>query len=288
MTLPRSLCSSGAALGLLFLVRSGAPLAAQAPTRNHLNDKFQLSGALSWVKFTTSIRVDGEEGEGTEVDVEDDLGASSGTLEPRLGLRWTMSTRHSLEFGYQFARRGGERTISKSFDYEGEHYDAGLFVKTKFNSDLATLTWRWAFHSSDKSRIGGTLGLGALLFQTGLDGYVSVNNQTSPTVSAARDLTAPVGAIGAFGQWRLSDAWYLELDARALYVPIDRYEAFVGDFNSAIRWWPASWAGFELGLGLNAVRIDINKDPEKILTGDFSGKIKYRLAQPRLAFLVAF
>ena len=24
----------------------------------------------------------------------------------------------------------------------------GLFVKTKFNSDLASLTWRWAFHAS--------------------------------------------------------------------------------------------------------------------------------------------
>ena len=261
---------------------------AQTATRNHLDDKFQLSGAFSWVKFTTSIRVDGAEGEETEVDVEDDLGASSSVVEPRLGLRWGISKKHSLEFGYQFARRGADRTITKDFEYQGETFEAGLFVHTKFNSDLATVTWRWAFHASEKSRIGATLGLGALLFQTGLDGYASVNNQTSPEVSVSRDLNAPVAALGAFGRWRLADAWYLELDARGLYIPISRFEAFVGDFNSAVRWWPASWAGFELGLGLNAVRIDINKDPEAILTGDFAGKIKYRLASPRLAFLVAF
>ena len=97
-----------------------------------------------------------------------------------------------------------------------------------------------------------------------------------------------MGALGGFGQWRLAEAWYLELDVRGLYVPIDRYDAFVGDFNSALRWWPSSWAGFELGFGWNSVRIDISKDPEAILTGDFSGQIKYRMAQPRLAFLVAF
>ena len=232
--------------------------------------------------------MDSDEGQGTEVDVEDDLGVASRVSDPRLSLRWGISRRHSLEFSYQFARRGAERQITRSFEFQGETYDAGLFVKTKFNSDLAGVTWRWAFHASEKSRIGATLGLGALLFRTSLDGYATVDDRTTPTVSAARDLNAPVAAIGGFGEWRLAEAWYLELDARALYVPVHRYEAFVGDFNSAIRWWPSSWAGFELGVGWNSVRIDISKDPEAILTGDFAGQIKYRMAQPRLAFLVAF
>ena len=284
----RWLLASVAPLVLVLAPMSTTTLAAQTAVRNHLDDKFQFSGALSRVKFTTAIRVDSDEGEGTEVDVEDELGAASTVSEPRLGFRWGISQRHSLEFAYQFARRGAERQITKSFEYQGETYDAGLFVKTKFNSDLASLTWRWAFHASDKSRIGATLGLGVILFRTALDGYATLNDQTTPTVSTTRDLNAPFASIGAFGRWRLAEAWYLELDARGLYVPVDRFEAIIGDFNSAVRWWPASWAGVELGVGWNSVQIDINKDPEAILTGDFSGKIKYRLALPRLAFLVAF
>lgn len=286
MTMPRLLASVVAsAFGLLL--SSTASVVAQTGARNHLNDKFQVSGALSFVRFTTAIRVDTEEGPGTDLDVEEDLGAPSTVPEPRLGLRWGISRRHSLEFVYQFARRGGEREASRSFEYQGEIYDAGLLLKTKFNSDLASLTWRWAFHASEKSRIGATLGLGALFFETGIDAFARVNDQTAE-VSATRNLTAPVAAIGAFGQWRLGDAWYLELDARGLYIPISRFEAIIGDINAGIRWWPTTWAGFELGLGFNSIRLDINEDPEAILTGDFAGRIKYRLAHPRFAVLVAF
>ena len=159
----RRLIASVVSLVFVFAAGATTTLAAQAGVRNHLDDKFQVSAAMSWVTFTTKIRVDSDEGQGTEVDVEDDLGASRTVAAPRLGFRWGISKRHSLEFEYLFARRGGERQITRSFEYQGETYDAGLFVKTKFNSDLAGLTWRWAFHASEKSRIGATLGLGAIL-----------------------------------------------------------------------------------------------------------------------------
>jgi len=285
MTTLRLLAGTLAALAVTL----GAPslLGAQAPIRNHLYDKFQLIGALSTVQFTTTIRFDSDEGQGTDIDVEDDLGASSSVVEPRVGLRWNISRKHTLEFGYQFARRSGEREVQNDFEYQGETYEAGLLVKTKFNSDLASLTWRWAFHASDKSKIGATLGLGALFFQTALDGYLSVNDQ-SAEVSASRDLTAPVAGIGAFGNWQLSPAWYLELDVRGLYIPISRFEAIVGDISAAVRWWPLQWGGLEFGAGWNSVRVDINKDPEAVLTGDFEGQIKYRMIQPRVALVVAF
>jgi hypothetical protein len=198
-----------------------------------------------------------------------------------------MSRKHSLEFGYLFARRGGERSISRDLEYQGETYTAGLLVKSKFDSDLATLTWRWAFHSSDQSKIGATLGLGGILFRTGLDGYLSVDDQTAE-VSAAKDLTAPVGGIGAFGQWRLGEQWYLEADLRGIYVPISRFEAFVIDMSSVIRWFPWSRLGFDLGLGFNHVRVDVNQDPEAVLTEDFSGQIKYRLTHPKFGVVFTF
>ena len=262
-------------------------LPAGAQTRNHLHDKFQVFGSLSAVSFTTTIRVDSEDGEGTEVDVEDDLGASNTVAQPRLGLRWNISRRNSLEFGYLFARRDGERTLEREIEYQGEIYDAGLLVKSQFDSDLATLNWRYSFHSSDKSRIGATLGLGAILFRTGLDGFLSVDDQTAE-VSTSRDLTAPVGGIGAFGHWQLSPKWYLEVDLRGIYVPIDRFEAKVADLTSVVRWFPTTHLGIEGGLGFNAVSVDINEDPEAIVTGDFSGKITYRLIHPRIGLIWAF
>lgn len=282
----RSLCRFTAALVLLGCAGT-RPGASQAVERNHLNDKWQLSGALSYVRFTTTIRVDSDSAPGTEVDVEDDLNAERAVPDPRLGIRWGISPKHSLEFGYQFARRSGERTLERTIEYHGETYDAGLLVKSRFNSDVASFTWRWAFHASEKSRIGATLGLGGILFHTGLDGYLSVNDK-SAEVSTEGNLTAPVAGIGAFGNWRLGQKWYLEADLRGLYVPVSRYEVFEGDLAAVARWFPWSWGGFELGLGGNVVRLDIHKDPEKILTGDFSGKIRYSIGNTRLGAVFAF
>ena len=213
------------------------PLAGQAAVPNHLNDKFQVSAALTALRFTTVIRVDTDQGAGTEIDAESDLGVSRTVPEPRFGVRWGISRRHSLEIDYQFARRNGDREITREIEFEGETYTTGLQVRTTFDSDLASLVWRWALHASDKSRIGATLGLGTILFRTSLDGYASVNDQQA-AVSAERNLTAPVGGVGVFGRWHLSPQWYLEADARGIYIPIDRFEAFVADLGAAVRWFP--------------------------------------------------
>lgn len=264
-----------------------APLAGQATPPNHLNDKLQLSAALTAVRFATTIRVDSDEGTGTEIDAETDLGVSRTVPEPRFALRWGISQRHSLEFGYQLARRSGEHELTREIEYNGETYAAGLFVATTFDSDLATLVWRWAFHASDKSRIGATLGVGTILFRTSVVGYASVDDQVAD-IATERNLTAPVGGVGAFGKWRLGPQWYLEVDARGIYVPINRFEAFVLDLGAAVRWFPTTWGGLELGLGYNGVRVDVNEDPEAILTGDFSGRVRYGLAHPRLGAVIAF
>jgi hypothetical protein len=274
-------------LASCLAVAFGMPLHAQAVLPNHLHDRFQLSGSLNWVNFTTTIRVDSEDGPGTEIDLEDKLGASDNVIEPRLALRWNLSRRHSLELGYLFARRSGERSIEESFEYEGETFDAGLLVRTKFDSDLTTLTWRWALHSSEESRIGATLAVGALFFDMGLDGYLSVNDETA-SVSVGSELTAPLGAIGAFGHWRLGAAWYLEADLRAIYVPIDRYEAVVLDATAMARWFPIPRLGVEGGLGWDAVRVEINRDPGSGLGEDFAGRIRYRILQPRLGVVFSF
>lgn len=273
--------------GCGLLAALALPLVAQAPLANHLHDRFQLSGTLNWVNFTTTIRVDSEDGEGTDIDLEDRLGASDNVIEPRLALRWNLSRRHSLELGYLFARRSSERSIEESFEYEGETFDAGLLVRTRFDSDLSTLTWRWALHSSEEARIGATLAVGAIFFDMGLDGYLSVDDETA-SVSVANELTAPLGAIGAFGHWRLGAEWYLEADLRAIYVPIDRYEAFVVDATAMARWFPIPRFGVEGGLGWDAVRVQINRDPGSGVGEDFAGRIRYRILQPRIGIVYGF
>ena len=284
--------SGSRALVAALLVLVPTSLVAQSVTRNHLHDKFQVTAGLAGVGFSGTIRVDPSGGgDGTEVDPESELGLSKWKAQPRLGLRWNLSRSHELEFQYQFARRNGEQQITGEIEFEDEVYEAGLLVRTSFDSDVANLTWRWAFHSSEKSKIGATLFVGGLLLDLKLDGYATVSSGGQAgelEASAAKSFTAPIGGVGAFGRWRLSDRWYLDADLRGLYVPIDRFEARVFDAGAAVRFFPIERLGVEFGYALNSVRVDVNPDPEAQLTGDFSGLFKYALHIPRLGLVYSF
>ena len=63
------------ALVLMVLGAVAAPLAGQTPT-NHLYDKLQIGASFTNVILGSTIRVDGSQGNGTDVDAEDDLGLS--------------------------------------------------------------------------------------------------------------------------------------------------------------------------------------------------------------------
>ena len=131
------------------------------------------------------------------------------------------------------------------------------------------------------------MALGAIFFRTGLDEYLSVDDATA-TVSAARDLTAPIGAIGAFGQWRLGEAWYLEADLRAIYLSVGRYEAAVLDAMAMARWFPLPRLGVEGGFAHDGVRVEMDQDPGSGPGQEFAGRIRYQLLQPRIGVVYAF
>ena len=98
---------------LCFGLATLATPAAQAQTSlGRLYDKWQLDLSGAVVIMGTTIRVDGAEGEGTDVK-SDDLGLPGSRFMPRASVRWRPGQRHELELGYQFARRSAERAGAK-------------------------------------------------------------------------------------------------------------------------------------------------------------------------------
>ena len=78
-------------------------LQAQEVPRSHLYDRFQATVSGTVLYLGTNIPIDPDSGEGTEIDVGDNLGIGSTTLQPRLALRW-----RGLELGLrpQLLQRG--------------------------------------------------------------------------------------------------------------------------------------------------------------------------------------
>jgi hypothetical protein len=279
---PRSLLFAS-----LLLASLATPLAGQT-VRNHLYNKFEIGAHFTDVILGSTIRVNGPQGEGTDVDAEDDLGLSKNTFQPRFDVRWRPGRRHELELGYQFARRSGDRTLNKDIEFGDTTFAAGLTVRSRLNTDQAFLTYRFAFTAKEKTQIGVGVGLGALLFDTGIDALASAasgGQADSVSYSATSSLVGPTASLGVYGRFLLGKAWYLEADLRGVKVAIDRFDAKVVEGGVGARYFVSSRVGIEGGYGISSITVDIA--PKSDTSRSASGKIGYSIQHLRLGLVYA-
>jgi len=250
--------------------------------RNHLYDKWQFTASGAVVFFGSEMRVEDANGNGTNIKVEDDLGLAKEKFQGRLAARFRIGHRHELELGYLLARRKGDNTLSRDIEFADTTYTAGLHVKSVFNADNLFLNYRFAFMAHEGAQLGAGIGLGAILFKTSIEAEAGIGGATA-AYSRERSLTGPIGSIGLFGRFRSGNAWYFEADARAIWIGIDRFDAYVADFGGAIRYFPWTNVGFEAGYQYNGVRVDVSQASGR--PNSLSGRIKYNFQNVRLGIV---
>jgi hypothetical protein len=266
----------GLLLPALALALVGACALAPVPARaadqalgNHLYDKFQVGGSLAGVLVTGGLRIDSKDGsQGTEINMQDDLGYQNDILEPRLSAKWRPGHRHELEASYVFARRSADVRLAKDIQFADTLFTAGLRVKSTFNSDLANLTYRYAFHASETSQYGGALGLGAYFYKVDLEAIasavVSGGGGDSVTYTSSKSFIAPTASIGLFGRFRAGSRWYINPDARVLYLSIERVHVRVSDLNVGAHYFFKPRLAGEIGYTLNSIHLDVDpKSPDQ-------------------------
>ncbi len=260
-----------------IVVAAGLGAQTQA-TPSHLYDRYQFSASLTHVWLGSSVRVDRSDGTpGTEFTPED-VGAAKNNWEPRLAVRWRPGRRHELELGYQFVRSSGSRVLADTIRFDDTSFAKGLPVTSALKSDEGFLTYRFAFHAAERSQIGLAVGLGARFVNIDLGAETAI-----APFSASKGTTGPIGSLGFFGRWQIEDRWYVETDARGLYVKIGRKAATVYEAGAAARYFVSRHAGVELGYGLTWIKATLDYRPSG---KGFSGMLKYALQNARLALVL--
>ena len=268
-----------AAMGWLTGVLSAEARAQELDPR--LYPKFEVGASGTLLVLSETIRIDPDTGEGTEINVEDVLGVSQTSLEPRVSFRWRPGRRHELELGFQRAVRSAERVLTDTIQFADTTFAAGLRVNSQLRTSQAFLTYRFAFRVRPESQIGAALGLGALLLRQELDAVAGATaggpDTTIVPFSQTRSFNAPTGSLGVYGRFKLGEQWYLDSDVRAIYVKIDNLKAGVIELGAAARRFFSEKFAAELGYGLGFYTVELERtsDDGGFLSIDVTGKIKY-------------
>lgn len=284
----RAVCASGVAFlvtataaifsrvdrhrSLAVLAALLAPLSARAEPANPLADRLSVSLGGFLLTTDTNVRVDGDSGNGTDFDVERELGFHDSDRF-RIDAYWRFRPSHKLRVMYFDTRRTAAQQIENEITFRDTTFAADTEIEATFKTAVAELAYEWAFLRTDRYEVAGSIGIHNLRFD--LDLRATGGQQISSSASA----NGPLPVLGLHGVWRWTDRVYLDAQAQYFQISLDPYDGRIEDYNVSIVWQAFDRVG--LGAGYNAfvTRLDVDDD-------NFDGHLRWRYDGARV-FLVA-
>ena len=196
----------------------------------------------------TEARVDNDAGQGTDLNLEDDLGLQSSTTIARFDGHWWLSRRNRLDFSVFNYNRDGTRTIDKTINFGDQTFAINTVVNSEQNLDIAKAAYTFAPVIKDRGFVGLTAGL--YVAQTKL----SLSQATLGTAQT-EDLTAPLPVIGVRGQYAVTDRIKLRGSLEVFGIDTGDVSGHLNDFNIAADY--GFGKRFSLGLAYNDVAMNI-------------------------------
>jgi hypothetical protein len=226
---------------LVCLVVTGAAFADEDP-------RFSISAGAFFTDRESRTRVDGEAGQGTDIDLEDELGLKKSDTVFRVDAYWRFAEKHRIDVSAFDLSRSASKQIERDIIWEDTTYPLSSTVKTELDLAIYKVGYTWMFLKRDRSFLGATAGL-----------YIA---DMSATLSASgggsvesNDLTAPLPVIGLRGEYHFADRWALRGSGEIFAVNYDDYDGSLYDFFLGLDF--SVTEKIALGIGINAVKLDI-------------------------------
>jgi len=280
-----------AALALAAVPR----LAAQDPSEytNHLYDTWQVGVSMTTVLNNSDVRVDGSSGSlGTNISFRDMLGMSGHSIQPAFAVAWKPGRRTELDLGYQFLNQSGSRSFRDSLVIGDNTIFGNLDLNSTTSSNNATFQFKYSIFAKERHSIGLAVGLGAVFLDLQIDGTATncIGDACvgSNGVAVTKKLTGPTASLGAFGNWRLGNRWYVRGDARGLGARVDRFDISIFEADAIVRYFLSNRWGVGLGWFYTDVAVDVGAKAENATVEDLVGKLAYNYTSIRLSLVAAF
>ncbi|MGI9272286.1 MAG: hypothetical protein ACR2QT_10955 [Woeseiaceae bacterium] len=242
----------------IILASFSAPAAADSLE----GDRFSLSLGVFLTDRDTDTRLDSSVGDGTELDLEDDLGLSSSESVFRLDGYYRFSERHRVDFSTFDLSRNSTAQIQRDIQWGDTLYAIDTVVESNFDLSIYKAAYTYSFMNSDDGYLGASLGLYVA------DAGVGLVEQNIGQAEVG-DLTAPLPVIGLRGQRNLSENWTVRASAELFFLEVDNIDGSLVDFFIGVDY--AILDHVSIGAGFNSVNIDV-----KAKQNDFAGELNWQ------------
>ena len=222
------------------------PLAANAqPTAGTERASFMLGAFITDRQSTTQLNSDA--GEGTEIDLEDDLGLESSTSVARLsGYVW-LGKRHRLDGAYFDLSRSSTFPIDETIEFGDETFLINTVIETESKLSIIKADYTFAFLAKERGWLGVTAGL-----------YVAETSMSMRQATLGQfeseDVTAPLPVFGLRGDYAINDRITLRGAAQLFAFEADDVDGRFSDFYVGADYG----FGERMAVGLAYNRVSMN------------------------------
>jgi hypothetical protein len=228
-----------------------------------MDERFSLNLGGFFQKFGTSIDIGPVNGgEGTNIDLERDLGLGSQTTFRLDGL-WRFGRHGRLDFGYTGWTRKNTHTLEKTIDWGDHEYGIGASVDFRQHTDVWNVAYGYSFVNTPKVEFGLRLGISATYNNLSLSGQASVigpggGGSTSQTLEEKK-FWAPLPTIGGYVQATIIPRLFVTGDVRWLpKITAGNYSVEYIDARGGVEYYFTPNIG--LGVNYDYVKLDFSRN----------------------------
>ncbi len=268
---------TAAGAGLLLTILASPTLAQDNPYISPTVERVRISLGVMQMSSATKLRIDSTSGvQGTDIDVENDLGMDKSKTGPKFQAMIRVSERHRLRFDYFTLDREAFKNIEKPISFRNENLVVGDPVDSQLSLRTLGITYGYSFVRRENFELAGTFGVNLLDFSAR-----ARVQQPNRRIDQREDQAGPFPTLGLETTWVISKRFYLDARYQYLKLSISELDGSLGFFELATmyRWRP----NVSVGLGYSMVRTKLSSTK-----ATESGYFDFDTKGPELFLRIAF
>ncbi|MEM7224938.1 MAG: hypothetical protein AAF495_18315 [Pseudomonadota bacterium] len=257
------------------ITQSGTP-------ENLLTRQFTLIAGGFFAFNSTDIQVNNSSTgqDGTNINLEDDLGLDTFDATPFGEARWRITPHHRIELGIFPLNRDGDATAETELIIDDLVIPVGGQVKSSLDLVLGRVTYGYSFINDGKKEAGIMVGAHIANLDYDVD-LISTTGGSSSVSSTGDEFTAPLPHVGVMGGYAFRDDLVLDGRVVGFYVEVGDYTGWLLEAETKLTYMV--WENVGLGLGARYFRFSLNAD-----NSSFDGDLDFQFIGPTAFAVVTF
>lgn len=246
---------------------------------------FRIDAGAFLASFDTTLQVDSKIlGEGTDINLEDDLDYDDSTVTYLFGGYWRFAKRHRLYASYFVFDRDSSAELNKNLEIDGEVFPVGAGVASEFNLKIIPIAYGYSFINNEKHELTGIIGLHWYKADFSISGYAYAGAPPA-NAAASADVNVPLPVLGFSYEYRFTERWTAGALAQAFYLEASSSSLDFSGYLLNMGVKTEYWLFNNIGVGAAVNYFNLNVDVED---DNWRGELDYKYFGPQIYVSVRF